>query len=832
MRTTSVIFILAYLLSGLGLNLFIPEIYPQYFGRNKVQYEDFDFSNLNTENFRILFYPEEKEAAKDAAIMLERWKTRFDSIFSDILEDKQPLILYANHADFQQTNVISGLIPQGTGGVTEGFLNRITLPFTSTYTENNHVLGHELVHAYQYTIIKNSRTGLKGAARVPLWFIEGLAEYLSIGRKSPLTSMWLRDAVLNDDIPSIDDISTNYKYFPYRYGHSLWAYMGSYFGDKMIDKIFNSVINAGWEVGFDSLTNMSFDSLSILWQQEVKNTYSEQIKGKEKPENTGKPIINNESMNLSPVISFDGKVIALITRADLFTLDLYMADAETGELIQKIAESETDAHFDALRFLNSSGAWSPDGKLFAFVVIEDGDDEIAIAEVSSNKIVRNISIDKVDAISYISWSPDGNELLISGTSGGINDLFIYNLTTGETEQLTNDKYTEIHPAWSPDGSTILFSTDRGEGTDINTYKFGPMKLALMNRETKEINIISMGDEVKHINPFFSPDGINIIFIADPDGISNIYRYSFDTEKFYKITNTATGISGLTELSSCLSVSQKTGRMVFSIFNNTNYDINILEYEENMGEEFFYNREEYIKNVSLPIVEKSSEDIVENYLSSPEEGIPVQKDFSVTEYSPSLNLLYIGQTGIGVSVSEFGTGLGGGISMLFSDLLGNNLVSAIAQVNGTIKDIGGQVMYINRSRRFNWGASVSHIPYLTGYITARFDTVSVNGTPVLAQEISLIRQRVFDDRISLLSEYPFSQNRRLEFRTGFERISYDVEEERLLTYGGFILDRTENDLDAPDGLNLVSAAMAYVGDYSFFGFTSPIDGSRFRFEAEP
>src|SRR5690606_27270903 len=126
---------------------------------------------------------------------------------------------------------------------------------------------------------------------------------------------------------------------------------GSYFGDKMIDKIFNSVINAGWEVGSDSLTNMSFDSLSILWQQEVKNTYSEQIKGKEKPENTGKPIINNESMNLSPVISFDGKVIALITRADLFTLDLYMADAETGELIQKIAESETDAHFDALRFL-------------------------------------------------------------------------------------------------------------------------------------------------------------------------------------------------------------------------------------------------------------------------------------------------------------------------------------------------------------------------------------------------------------------------------------------------------------------------------------------------
>jgi hypothetical protein len=117
-------------------------------------------------------------------------------------------------------------------------------------------------------------------------------------------------------------------------------------------------------------------------------------------------------------------------------------------------------------------------------------------------------------------------------------------------------------------------------------------------------------------------------------------------------------------------------------------------------------------------------------------------------------------------------------------------------------------------------------------TYLIDTVNANGIPVLADEITLVRQRVFDDRVSLLTEYPFSQNRRLELRTGFQRISYDVEEERILTSGGFILDRTENDLEAPAGLNLFSAALAYVGDYSFFGFTSPIDGSRFRFEAEP
>ena len=47
----------------LSLAALATPIQAQYFGRNKVQYESFDFRVLKTEHFDIYFYPPEEEAA-------------------------------------------------------------------------------------------------------------------------------------------------------------------------------------------------------------------------------------------------------------------------------------------------------------------------------------------------------------------------------------------------------------------------------------------------------------------------------------------------------------------------------------------------------------------------------------------------------------------------------------------------------------------------------------------------------------------------------------------------------------------------------------------------
>ena len=227
----------------LSLAALATPLHAQYFGRNKVQYESFDFRVLKTEHFDIYFYPPEEAAAVHAARMSERWYARLSSILDHELSGRQPLILYASAPEFQQTNAVGGRIGEGTGGVTEALRRRIVLPTGGTLGDLDHVIGHELVHAFQYDITGSGRPGSLGAlptaTQLPLWFIEGMAEYLSIGPVTPQTAMWMRGALADtgrDTLPSFSKLDDP-RYFPYRYGHAFLAWVAGHWGDQVIGQL-------------------------------------------------------------------------------------------------------------------------------------------------------------------------------------------------------------------------------------------------------------------------------------------------------------------------------------------------------------------------------------------------------------------------------------------------------------------------------------------------------------------------------------------------------------------------------------------------------------------
>ena len=210
----------------------------QYFGKNKVQFDRFEFQVLKTPHFDVYYYPAEETAARMAARMAERWYARLSTLLDHQLRGRQPLILYASHPHFQQTNVIDSTIGEGTGGVTEGLQRRIILPLGATLAASDHVIGHELVHAFQYDILGPY------VSAVPLWFIEGMAEYLSVGPRDPQTAMWLRDAAAENKLPAIKDLG-NSNFFPYRWGQAFWAYASGRFGDRIVATTLHAIAAPG-----------------------------------------------------------------------------------------------------------------------------------------------------------------------------------------------------------------------------------------------------------------------------------------------------------------------------------------------------------------------------------------------------------------------------------------------------------------------------------------------------------------------------------------------------------------------------------------------------------
>ena len=793
----------------------------QYFGRNKVQYEKFDFHIMRTPHFDLYFYPAESLVTHDAGRLAERWYARHSDSFRHTF-DRKSVVFYADQPDFQQTNVVGEALSEGTGGVTEGLRTRVVMPFTGIYADNDHVLGHELVHVFQYSVAESGPGGLARLNTLPLWLIEGMAEYFSLGRDNTLTAMWLRDAAERDKLPTIHQLTTDSRFFPYRYGQALWAYVGGRWGDRAVVDVYRASLRVGFEEGIQRVLGVSTDSLSKDWIAATKRAYLPVLEGRTRPNAAGDPVLQTSrktgDMNLAPTVSPDGKLVAFFARRGLFEIELFVADAQTGRVIKKLAGPTSNSHFDAITFISSSGAWSPDNGKFAFIAQVEGNHEIAILDVNSTKIEKRLRVPGVGAISNIAWSPDGKTIAFSGQHGGLSDLYLIDLAAGTVRQLTDDRYADIQPTWSPDGKTLAFATDRGATTDFSTMVFSPLQLATLDVATGRISVFSPFARGKHINPQYSPDGQSLFFISDQDGFSDIYRLQLATGAVTRVTRLSTGVSGITDISPALTVAPTTGRMLFSVFQDQGYSVFALDSSRTHGEPVVLGATVASAGV-LPPGDTPGRATVTNYLKDPLTGLASGTEFTVAPYRSSFSLDAIGQPSVGVSAGgPFGTGVAGGVSFLFGDQLSDKQIGVGIQASGQIQDIGGQVVYQNLKNRWNYGVGLQHIPYLFGYVAS--DGV----------QQALVLQRIFVDQASLSTSYPFSSTRRLEFSSAATRLGYSTQ---IQTFDQFGNPTGVTSGPAPYPTSYYgSGSVAYIGDNSYAAFTGPITGTRFRLEVSP
>ncbi|HSH74514.1 MAG TPA: hypothetical protein VLA09_02325, partial [Longimicrobiales bacterium] len=804
------------------------------FGRNKVQFDDFEFRVLETAHFDWHFYPEESEAIEDAARMGERWYERFARTFQHEFEERKPVILYADHPDFQQTNTLSGFIGEGTGGVTESLKNRVIMPLTGSYWDTDHVLGHEIVHAFQYNIAQARPGGFQGLATMPLWLVEGMAEYLSVGRDDPLTAMWIRDAIRRDDLPTIRQLTRGTTYFPYRFGQALWAFVGGRYGDDAVIEIYRRALRVGFEGAINQVLGIGTDTLSVRWKEQVSSDYVPLLEGRSAPEDQGRllmaPSTGSGSVNTSPSLSPDGRFVAFLSEKDLFSIELFLADAETGRIIRKLSSADADPHIEALRYIDSSGTWSPDSRFFAYAVFADGDNQIVVVDSDNGNVTRRIEFTEegIGALANPAWSPDGRYIAFSGSVGGISDLFLYDLEGEETIRLTNDKFADFQPAWSPDGRTLAFTSDRGPQTSFGNLTYSRFQLAFVDVATHEVRTESIFGNVKHINPQYSADGSRLYFISDQDGFSDIYELTLASGDVRRITNLATGVSGITYSAPALSVAA-SGLAAYTVFDEREFHLYTVQLD---GPAPAVAATDAVDSPGrrLPPTDPDGFSRVETYLADSGTGLLPSGTVVATDaedYRSGLSLDYLGQPTIGVGTDSYGQYIGGGTSAYFSDMLGNKALAVALQAQGTFKDIGATAFYADFTNRWNWGLGGGRIPYLLPYFGYGDDAPGSPG----GEYLGFYYYRLFVSTAVGQLQYPFSSTQRVEFGLDATRYSYDIEVDKYYYCQNGVqfctVDRQSLDSIAPDPFVAYTGSTAVVGDNSFFGFVSPIRGQRYR-----
>lgn len=804
----------------------------QYFGQNKTAYDRFPFVVKESPHLELYHYTTDS-AADTYLRWAEQWYAMHQELLKDTIAYKNPIVLYNNHADFQQTTAISGGIGVGTGGVTEGLKNRVVMPFMETHGQTNHVLGHELVHAFQYDILKSTDSiSLANIQNLPLWFVEGMAEYLSIGRDDPNTSMWMRDAVMSGDFPTIKDLNRSSKYFPYRYGQAFWGFVTGVWGDKVVQPLFVNTAKFGLEYAVDSVLRVDTDSLSKMWKQATFNHYdTASLLSMEKP--VGRELVNKENggrMNISPSVSPDGRYVVFMSEKDVLTTDLYLAEVGSGKVLRKIASTSRAGHIDDFNYLESSGTWSPDGRRFAFTAFSKGETKVIIKNPFTGKTEDEFFVGGVPFLTQPSWSPDGRTIAFVGLVNGVSDIFTVDVKTREVAQLTSDWYSDIQPSWSPDGQRIIFASDRNSW--INGRHEGKMNISVVDINTGHVESMPFFEWANNLNPVFTNDS-TFLFLSDQDGYRNLYGYNPTSGELSRLTDYATGITGITPYSPALSFSGATNMLYYSLYQKGAY----LLMEGPLAEFTF--REVGIAEGPglpgmLPPAPDPEGDGIPARLAAFFSGAVLPADSIVTTpYKPKFQLDYIGNTGAGMSTSNFGTALAGGVNMLFSDILGYNQLFTGVAVNGEIYDVGGVVGFLNQKRQLNWGGSFSHIPYQSGRVSVVPDSIDIRGETYQVTNVRYDLLRTFEDRASAFAFLPLNRANRFEGSYSVARYAF-----RLDRYNNYYnqlfykLHQKRERLDgAPDSYFINNVNVAYVHDNAVAGLVGPLDGARYRIQAD-
>jgi hypothetical protein len=743
-----------------------------YFGRNKVQYNQFDWQILTTSHFEIYYYSEMKDIAEKGAQFAEDAYSELETKFDHAINYKIPLIFYSTHLHFQQTNVTPGFIPEGVGGFFEFLKGRVVIPSDGSLNQFKKVIRHELIHVFMYSKVNrvnynhNKLTG----TNPPLWFAEGLAEHWS-SEWDAQAEMVLRDAVLNNYMIPLEDIWTIQGTFAmYKIGQNILDYIEEKYGD---DKVLLLMENIWKHEEFQSVfietIGKSYKEFDNDWLYYLKKKYYPDLKENDFSSKTASTIVTT-GYNFKPAFyQQDDKKYVVFSGNRTGYSSIYIRPLEEiasykSDDAEVLIKGEKSSDFEAFHLFSSKIDVNTKG-ILVFGSKSGANDALYLYDIKAKKIDHKYYFKDLVGVLSPSWSPDGTKIVFSGLSfSGYKDIYIFNTSDEQLIKLTNDFYDDNDPSWSPDGNYITFSSDRTDSGKSWAYN-----IFIMNIHSGEISHITYGKH-KDAAPVFSPTGNYIAYTSDRNLKLNIYFTELDQQNGpldeYRLTNFTNGIFD--------PEWTPDGGLLFSVYEDRRFQIRYLK---DIHDEHFF-----ATKLPKPEIRLSS---------SPWkfENLKLTDEKKIVGYKKKYNLDFIQS-----QISMYpGYGSAGGAQIAFTDMLGNDQYHVLLYNTANTKN--------EFLRSFNFVLTKVSLEKRTNFAYGLFRLAGLR--------YNYDDSYYFEERVGgfVSLHYPFSQFTRLEFTSNY---SYSDKE----WYG--IRQRNAY---------LTSNYLSFVMDNSLWGPSGPMEGQR-------
>jgi hypothetical protein len=762
---------------ALSLTLAVPSWAGFTFGQNKVRTTDFDWRVVETEHFRVYHDSAAFELATIAARIGEEHYRAMSALLDVEPEPHIPLIVYATPDLFAQTNVTPYLLPETVGGFYEFWKGRVVIPFDGWYDHFVHVVKHELVHVFTIEAIERFRreAGNKRVPRVPLWFIEGLAEYWSEGWSGE-TDLVLRDLVLNRRLlppSSLDEVEGTFQM--YKEGQAIVGWWSKEYGDTMLVRLLKALPGSrDFESAVEKTFGENYERLGSRWVRVMQKRYIPALAESDPPDE-GAIRLDQSEPSLSPVLMRVGgveQIVYLTGRRWYPEVRAIIAAGPKAGRSRTLLRAERSEAFESVHFGRSSVAADTNGSVA--LSTRRGLSDVIVFLDERGRENEYLRFDGLQRIVDPVLSLDGTEVaFVASGSDGFSDLYVYYRPADSLVRLTADEYGEGDPAFSPDGRSLAYMSDAVDSSDV-----GWRGLFVRDLVSGDESLIAAG---RIRDPAYSSDGHWLAYSAsESDGRVNIVAQ--DTlGTVVSLTNVTTAV-----VEPCFRLDDR--RIVYTAYHDGTFGI----FERDVGAVFdSVDASNSRENGSLvvPIVDGGwSPGLNADLGWEAERARTPEKEISEYggEYSFDIASIALEYSAV--------LGVYGGFEAAVSDMLGNHVyhfyVANTAQVSSdVIESFNVVVTYINRTGRIAWGLGAFHL-------VDEYDD----------DETGLYRER----EVGMLGvlAHPFSRFRRIEL-TGVARVSnrYDI-----------LLNRERQGF-------LASLMLSLVHDNSLWEPSGPIDGVR-------